>query len=140
MKKLMTGIVVCLLTAAGLGCGGGGKYAEAQKLIGEQTGAMEKFTAAMDKAGSADQAAAALNSLAAAMEKMGPRMAEVMKNHPEIKGQQEPPEEIKASMEKMEKAAMGFMGALMKAAQQYGEDPQVQAAQERLQKAMQAGQ
>jgi hypothetical protein len=140
MKKLMTGIMVCLLTAAVLGCGGGGKYAEAQKLIGEQTGAMEKFTAAMDKAVSADQAAAALNALAAAMEKMAPKMAELSQKYPELKDQQAPPEEIKASMEKLEKAAMGFMGALMKAAQQFGEDPKVAEAQARLQKAMQAGQ
>ena len=113
MKKLMLVLTVVFFLLGLTACGGGGKYGEVTDVMNQFIDAQEKFAAAAEKASSADDAVAAINDFAAAMEKIGPKMAEMPKKYPELKEKDNPPEEIKPLMEKIEAAGKKMMADIM---------------------------
>ncbi len=134
-RKMTAWMVVGLLVAGALACGGGGKYASAKSLINKQIAIMEDYADAMEKAGSAAEVAKALNAYAAGQKDLIPAMKKFQEQYPEMKDQKEPPAELKAEMDKMQQVMGRIMSASMKAAQ-YMSDPVVQEAQKKLGEAM----
>jgi len=126
---LVLGIVVAVA------CGGGGKYAQAKKLINQQIDIMTDYADAMEKADNAQKAAAAINDYAAATAALAPEMKKFQEQYPELKDQAEPPVELKPEMEKMQQVMGRLISASMKSAQ-YMMDPAVQEAQKKLGEAM----
>lgn len=133
MKKIA--ILVSLASLVVLtSCGGGGKYADAKDVINDQLQAMEKFSAAVEKAQDSPQVVKALDQLQQSMEKLVPRVQKLQEKYPEIKDTKNPPEELKEVTAEMEGVAQKFVGAMMKVATKYGEDPKVQEAMKNMQK------
>ena len=133
MKKVA--ILVSLAALVVLtSCGGGGKYADAKAVINNQLQAMETFSIAVEKAQDSPQIVAALDQLQQSMEKLMPRVQKLQEKYPEIKDKKNPPEELKEVTARMEGGAQKFMGAMMKVATKYGEDPKVQEAMKKIQK------
>lgn len=132
MKKafylLLIGLFVLLS-----GCGS--EYGDVIKVNKEFVGAMEEYVSATGEADSAKAIAKAINTYAAKLEKIGPELKQTMQKYPELKDDTEVPEELKGLQdqmkgleEKMQKSFMNMMKYMM--------DPEVQAAQQNLQKAM----
>ena len=134
-SKTMVGLVVVLMIAGGVACGGGGKYASAKSLIGKQISIINSYVDAMEKAGNAQDVVAALNAYTADMKDLIPAMKKFQEQFPEMKDQKEPPAELKPEMDKMQEVMGRMMTASMKAAQ-YMQDPAVQEAQKKLGEAM----
>lgn len=130
MKKLFSVLVVGLLLIA-FACGGGGKYAEAKKVMQGIVDTTENFVADVEKAGSADDVASAINTFADEMKKFKTKMEELQEKYPELKDQTEVPEDIKSLTEKLAGMQAKMMGAMTKA-QQYMTDPKVQEALKKL--------
>ncbi len=138
MKKLILFATVIVFLFGLAACGGGGKYADAKKLMEKQIQLFEDFINGVDKAGSADDVAAALNDFSDEMQKMVPEMKELQEKYPELKDAKDEamPEELKPIMEKLQKEIMPkFMGVMAKIGQ-YANDPAVQEASQNFQKAM----
>jgi len=134
-RKTMGWLVVVLMIAGGVACGGGGKYASAKAVIGKQITIMNRYADAMEKAGNAQDVAAALNAYAADTKELIPAMKKFQEQFPEMKDQKEPPAELKPEMDKLQEIMGRIMSASMKAAQ-YMQDPAVQAAQKNVAEAM----
>jgi hypothetical protein len=137
MKALKTTgcLAVVLMITMALACSGGGKYAQAKKLINKQIGIMTDYADAMEKADNAQEAAAAINDYAAATAALAPEMKKFQEQYPELKDQAELPLELKPEMEKMQQLMGRIIAASMKSAQ-YMTDPAVQEAQRKLGEAM----
>jgi predicted transcriptional regulator len=138
MKKFILCATVVVFLFGLAACGGGGKYADAKKLMEKQVQLFEDFANALDKAGSADDVVAALNNFSDGMKEMVPQMKELQEKYPELKDAKDEamPEELKPIMEKLQNEVMPkFMGAMMKI-QQYASDPAVQEASQKFQQAM----
>ena len=137
MKALkMTGcLALVLVMAAAIACGGGGKYAQAKKLISKQIDIMNDYADAMEKAENAQDAAAAINAYAAATADLAPDMKKFQEHYPEMKNQADTPVELKPEMDKMQRSMGRIIAASMKAAR-YMMDPAVQEAQKKLGEAM----
>jgi cell division protein FtsB len=85
MKKLILFATVVVFLFSLTACGGGGKYADAKRLMEKQVQLFEDFINALDKAGSANDVAAALNDFSDEMQKMVPQMKELQEKYPELK-------------------------------------------------------
>ncbi|MBM3297418.1 MAG: hypothetical protein FJY83_07435 [Candidatus Aminicenantes bacterium] len=136
--KVWKGALVFVL-AVGLagffGCKGGGKYGDAKAVMNDTLKAMENFINGMDKAGDSQAVVKALNAFSADMKELKPKLKELEKKYPELKDQENPPEELKEQTKMMEEMSGKLMGAMMKLFQ-YAEDPEVQKAQEAMNKLM----
>jgi hypothetical protein len=129
MKKGLAFLVVGLLVLSGCGKGSGGRK-DLKAAMETNVGIMETFCQDMEKAGNADQVIAAMNTYTRELEKLIPRMKTLQETYPEFsKG--EFPEEIKEYEEKLAALGMKMMGAMMKT-MQYGENPKVMAAHEKM--------
>jgi Fe-S oxidoreductase len=134
MKKLVLFSIVCLLLC-GISAYGNGKYDDVKPVIEKMAKVFEKFIVGMEKADSADAVVAALDAHTKDMTAIAPVVKELMKKYPELKDENNHPEELKPQIQKMEelsKRLVGSMGKLM----QYAKDPKVIEAQKRWQKAM----
>jgi hypothetical protein len=130
---VLTAVVFALGTIA---CGGGGgKYADAKKAIANSNKILEDFFAEFDKADDAKSVAAALNGFVDDMEQVVPELRDLEKKYPEIGGGQSVPEELGEEGKKMMEL-WGKFGSIMMKIQQFGDDPEVKKAQERLQTVM----
>jgi hypothetical protein len=129
--KMFAPLAVILILAA---CGGGGKYGEVKEALNEQMDVMEGFVAEANKPDNAKGIIAAMEKMEAVGSAGQEKMAAMAEKYPELADQENPPEELKAEMERMEKMVPEFMGAMMKVMQEYGEDPDVQAAMQKMQK------
>jgi len=133
-SKFVVWFALIVFTAAFTSCGGGGgKYADAKKSMGQFAEAWEKDVTALENADNAKDFAAGLKSLAKTMESFKGEMEKFEEKYPELKEMDSPPPEmaeeaaiIEALGERMSKIMMKMM--------QYGDDPDVQAAMEELQK------
>lgn len=121
---------VLLLPAA---CGGGGKYGEVKETLNDQMDAMEDLVAAAAQPDNAKGIIVAMEKMAAAGAAGQEKMAALAEKYPELADQANPPEELKAEMARMEKIVPEFMGAMMKVIEKYGENPEVQAAMQKMQ-------
>jgi hypothetical protein len=132
MVFLSTAIFIAGFVACG---GGGGKYGEVTKIMEKSAKIMDNFVSKVEKADSGPEVAAAINSFADEMEKMKPRMKELEQRYPELKDQSNPPAELAPIMKKSQDMWQRMGAAMMKIAQ-YGNDPDVKKAQDRLQRIM----
>ncbi len=135
MKKLFSVLAVGLLLFAFACGGGGGKYAEAKKIMEETADTMEEFMNSVEKAGSADDVVAAINKFSDSMKKLKPKVEELQKKYPELKNEKEVPEELKPVIERFNSLGSRMMGAMGNIAK-YAADPKVQEAQQKLMEAM----
>ncbi|NLW51571.1 MAG: hypothetical protein GXY85_12140 [Candidatus Brocadiaceae bacterium] len=134
--KALAAVAVLSLTLVSCGKGADGSLRD---VVEAQLKMMEEFASAMDKAQNADQVAAALEQHAKQVEKLAPRVKALAEKHPELAGMGasgQLPAELKEYEAKIEAAATKMMGAMGKM-MQYGEDPKVQAAMERIEGASQ---
>lgn len=135
MKKYIALISVVIFLSMLLACGGG-KYADAKKVMEKWVGTTNEFIADMDNVTDAAGAAAAINTYADSMKAMAADMKKIQEKYPEIKDEKNPPEELKEIAAQMEEVMPKMMGAMMKLAQ-YSQDPAVMEAQKKLGEAMQ---
>jgi len=137
--KVWKGLLVvglALVLAGSFACSKGGKYGDAKSLLAKMLDGMDNFAASMEKVTDAKSAAGAINKFKDLMADLKPKMQALDKKYPELKDQANPPEELKAEMKRMEEISGKMMNAMMKAAQ-FATDPEVQKAQEALNKVMQ---
>ena len=134
MKKLFTLLTILIFLSMMFACGGG-KYADAKKVMGKFISITNDFASDMEKADDADSTAAAINAYAHEMEHLSADMQKIQEKYPEIKDQQNPPEELKELAGQMEEIMPKMMAAMMKAAK-YAQEPAVMEAQKKLQQAM----
>jgi hypothetical protein len=113
--------------------GGGGQFSSEKKVMEKGAEIMEDFLTSMEKADDAKGVAAALNTFADEMEKIKPQMEELQTKYPDL---DQVPEELAPIAKKYEELGMRMMSVMGKI-MQYADDPDVQAAQERLDNAMQ---
>ena len=143
MKKLVLvatiGMFLFMLTA----CGGGGKYADAKKVVEEMITVSNSFFADIEAAEDAQAVANAIDAYAEGMKKMAPKMKEMQEKYPELKDakDEDMPAELQGVMKDLEES-MGKMmspeSEIAKKMVQYATDPLVQEAQKRLMEAMSA--
>jgi hypothetical protein len=136
--KALLVVVIAVGLAGCFGCKGGGKYADAKDVMADSIKAMESFVADMDKASDSQAVVKALNAFSKDMAGLKPRLQEMEKKYPELKDQANPPEELKAMAKQMEEISGKMMTAMMKLFQ-YANDPEVQKAQEAMNKLMSEG-
>jgi len=134
MKKLFTLLTIVVFLSMMFACGGG-KYADAKKVMGKFISITTDFASDMEKADDADSTAAAINAYADGMSALSPEMIKVQEKYPEIKDQANPPEELKELAGQMEEIMPKMMAAMMKAAK-YSQEPAVMEAQKKLQEAI----
>lgn len=128
-RKVLAVLAVIVFAVALAACGsGGGKYAAEKKIMKNATTIMTDFAAAMDKANSGKEVAAVLNQFADKLEKIAPQMKELEKKYPKI---EEAPEELSSMIKDVEAQGQKMMGVMMKI-MKYKDDPDVKAAQEKL--------
>jgi hypothetical protein len=132
--KWMIGLCVVVFIFGSIACGGG-KYADAKKTVAKSNKALEGFLGKMDEVDNAKDVAAALTGFAIEMEKIVPEMKKLEEKYPELKGSQGVPEELGEEGKKMMELWGKFASVMMKI-QQYGDDPDVQKAQEKLENIM----
>jgi len=132
VKKILGMFLGLALVLVFAGCGGGGSDAD---VIKAQKQAMDDFSASMEKAGDGAQMAAAIDGFRETLEEIAPQAKALQEKYPGMKEGKDLPEDLQKEIEGLEASAMKMMGAMMKAAQ--SEDPQVQAAMQKLQEAMQ---
>ncbi len=133
--KTMACLALVLTVSVAVACGGGGKYAQAKKLINKQIDMMNDYADAMEKAENAQDVAAATNTYAAATADLVPDMKKFQEQYPEMKNQADPPAELKPEMDRMQQSMGRMISASMKAAR-FMMDPAVQEAQKKLGEAM----
>lgn len=131
-----TAAMVMALTIAMviLACGGK-EYGEAIEVNQKFVDAMESYLDGVEKADSGSAVAAAIDAYAEKVEKLAPRMKAVSQKYPEWEDRTKIPEALKPLTEKAANLSQRMAGSFMKA-MQYMQDAKVQAAQQRLAKAM----
>lgn len=139
MKYLKVAVLLgaCLLVIGFVACKkkAGGQYADAIEVMEKYGAVMETYATEMDKVQDAKGVVAALNKLTGSMKDLVPKMKEMQNKYPDWKDVDTAPEEVKPFMKKIEEVAGKMMNASMKA-MQYAQDPDVQAAQAKLQEVM----
>ena len=137
MKKalILLAVVVLVLSVAVCKGGGGGKYADVEKVLGKYIEANEKFATALDGAKTADDVVAALDTLTATTKAVAPELKAFETKYPEFKNSENPPAELKPLMDRM-MAAAGKMISAMEKIVPFAADPKVVAAQAKFQEAM----
>jgi len=124
-----------ILVLISVSCGKKDKYDMARDVIGKQVAILEDYIAEMEKADNAQAVAKAINAYSVAQSKLGPAIKEVQEKFPEMNQSDEPPAELKAEMDKFQLVMKRMIEMSMKASQ-FMSDPEVMAAQQNLQKAM----
>jgi biopolymer transport protein ExbB/TolQ len=135
MKKYFALVMVVVFLSMLFACGGG-KFADARKVIDKWADATNSFVSDLENANDAASTAAAINAYADEMKALAPEMKKMQEKYPEIKDPKNPPEELKEAMAKMEEVMPKMMSAMMKLTQ-YAQDPAVMEAQKKLGEAMQ---
>jgi len=130
VTKWMIGLCLVVFIFGTIACGGG-KYADAKKVVAKSNKVLEGFLAKMEKADNAKDVAAAVTAFAGEMEKIVPEMKKLEEKYPEFKGSQNVPPELGEEGAKMMEL-WGKFGSVMMKIQQYADDPEVQKAQEKL--------
>ncbi|MBL0713082.1 MAG: hypothetical protein JJV98_05220 [Desulfosarcina sp.] len=116
---------------------GGGKEAEARKIMADHAQIMETYAGSLEKAESAADCASAIDTFTDQMEKMMPRFKDFEKKHPDFfqAGGESPPglekehQRMVHGTDKLQAASMNMIKYMM--------DPQVQSAMQRMAAVMQ---
>jgi hypothetical protein len=114
---------------------GGGKYADAKKVVAKSNKVLEGFLGKMDTADNAKDVATALTGFTSEMEKIVPELKKLEEKYPELKGSQSVPEELGEEGKKMMELWGKFASVMMKI-EQYADDSEVQKAKEKLENIM----
>lgn len=128
-------IISSLLTIFFLTIGCGDKYSDANKMNEKFINLMESYIEDLNKADNAKEVAKAMNRYAKGMEDLWPKMQKLSEKYPELKDENNPPEELKESQKRAEEVSKKIFAAMMKT-MPYMMDPEVQKAQQRLGEAM----
>jgi uncharacterized protein YoxC len=112
-----------------------GKYADAIPFVEKFVAANETFVADLEKVATADDVVAAMTKITATLKDLAPKMKAIGEKYPEFKTQDNPPEEFKPVMGRLE-AVMGKMMAAMGKAAPFMQDPKVLEAQKAYQEVM----
>jgi len=133
MKVTKWIVLLCAVVfIAGTMACGGGKYADAKKVMEKSNKVMEDFLGGMEKAENAKEVAAALTDFTKAMQKITSEMKKLEEKYPELSNRQSPPPELGEIGQKMIELWSKFPSVMMKI-QQYSDDPEVQKAEEEFQ-------
>jgi hypothetical protein len=134
MKKTVLFLCVAVLALGLTACKGGGKYGDVTAVMEKYMAGIDAFAAAMDGVKDADGVVKALNGLTAVTKAVAPQMKAFETKYPELKGQENPPAELKPLMDKMMAVSGKMVGAMGKI-QQYLTDPKVLEANTKLSEA-----
>jgi len=137
MRNILVMVSIAAVLVVAVGCGGGGKYADAKDALNTQADMMEEFAVGVENAKDSAAVVAVLEKFQKTAEGAKKQMIAIAEKYPEMKDQANPPEELKAEAARMEAIGPKFMGAMMKLSQDYGDDPAVQEAMQKMQKALQ---
>lgn len=111
---------------------GEGKYSEVKIQMNKLAALLEATTAELNQVSDAGGAAAALNKFAAGLEEIAPTLQALEDKYPEINPEDGLPDELKPLEARTELLIQGLVQAQMKVLMEYGEDPGVREALERL--------
>jgi len=137
MKRFVLFATIVLFVFGLTACKGGGKYADVKDVMEKYVAGNEAFVTALDNVKSADDVVTALTALTKVTNELAPKMKEIDQKYPELKDLQNPPEELKPLMDRVN-AVMGKMMSGMEKMMAYASDPKVQEAQTKYQEAMAA--
>ncbi len=135
------GLLCAALCAGSLlmaSCGRGSRSDNPRAVMEKNIQIMDEFSDAMDQADNAGQVVAAMDRYTREVEKLVPRIQAVNERYPEMAQIEQTgnfPEEFKDLEGEFTAMGMKMMRAMVKA-MQYGDDPNVQAAQERMMQAV----
>jgi uncharacterized protein YoxC len=132
LKRAVALLVFAIFLVAGCG---GAKYGDIKDVMNSQIDAMEKFVASVEKASSGKEIADALNAYSDDMKQIIPRMNDLIKKYPEMKGE-DPPAELNDLLSKTEEISKKFASAMVKISMKYARDPEVGKALKRIGEAM----
>jgi hypothetical protein len=137
MKKALVFLCVAVLLVSVSACnkGGGGKYGDVKKVMTKYIDATEKFATAMEGVKDADGVVKAIEAYTVVAKDLGPQIKGFEAKYPEFKDMENPPEELKPLVDRMQSIAGKMMGSMGKIAE-FASDPKVQAAQAKLTEAM----
>ena len=133
MVKKTVLCVLSLLMVAVVACGG--KYGDAVEVNEDFLDAMGDYLNGLEKADSSGKVADAMNAFADRMMVIGPEMKKISEKYPELKDENNQPEEFKELRKKSDEMEKKFAGSFMKT-MQYMKDPEVRKAQQHLAEAM----
>ncbi len=136
MRKVIVMASIAALVVVTSGCGGG-KYDDAREVLDTQCEMMSDFAVGVENAKDSAEIVTVLEKFQKNAAGAKEQMMAIIEKYPEIKDETNPPEELKAQKKKMEEIGPKFMGAMMKIAKDYGSDPAVQEALQKMQKALQ---
>jgi hypothetical protein len=125
MKKRLWMVMVVIISAAMISCGG--KYDTAESTLNDYADAMEDYVAHMDKADSADAVVAAMNRFTEKMQSLAPRFQEMSQKFPELDSGQAFPKELEKVSQRMADLGQKVQTTMMKT-MKYMMDPKVQQA------------
>ncbi len=135
MKKGLVFLLMCILPAALLFAGCGGKYSDVKKVNAEYVALVQRYVDDLEKVTNAKDAAKAIDRFVDGMQDLWPKMKALAKKYPELKDRNKAPEELKELQAKAQEMGRK-MGAAMRKLMPYMQDPEVQKAQKRLQAVM----
>ena len=143
MKKLILMATIGMFLFMATACGGGGKYADAKKVVEEMITVTNDFFNAVEAAEDAQAVAAAIDGYAESMKALAPKMKEMQEKYPELKDMKDEdmPAELQGVMKGLEESMKKMMSpesTIAKKMMQYATDPVVQEAQKRMMEAMSA--
>jgi hypothetical protein len=125
MKKKLWIVMVVILSAAMISCGG--KYDTAESTLNDYADAMEDFVEHMDRTDSADAVVAAMNRFTEKMQSLAPRLQEMNQKLPELASGKTFPKELKKVSQRMDDLGQKVQTAMMKTVK-FMMDPKVQQA------------
>lgn len=133
LKRLIYLLFCTTLLAFAVACAE--DYGDAVKAQEDFIDLASDFAAEMDAADSAGKVAAAMNHYAEGMAELAPRIREINKKYPELRDPEKVPEKLKKTTEDQKEVMSEVSSSFMKA-MPYMNDPEVQAAQNRISQAM----
>ena len=136
MRKVIVMVSIAALVVVASGCGGG-KYDDAKEALNTQYDMMSDFAVGVENAKDSAAVVVVLEKFQKTAEGAKEQMMAIAEKYPEMKNNENPPEELQEAIKKMDDVGPKFMGAMMKIAQTYGDDPAVQEALQKMQKALQ---
>ena len=127
---------ICIVIIFGLFACGGGKYAEAEKVMKKQADIGIAYVNDLERANSAKDVAKAIDTYTDEMEELIPDINKMMKDLPEVLNQEAPPKELAEESAQVAEASEKIQKASKKLFQ-YITNPEVQKALERMSVVMQ---
>ena len=122
MKNLVLFLTCALFLVSLAACGGSEEYVDAKEVLGELLLHTEGFVKAADKAQDVDDAVAAIDKYYSNVSKLSPALKKVMRKYPGLK--ENPPEELKDLIEKLNDANKKCNRAMAALDDTYSKDPE----------------